>query len=60
MQAEIDSFKAQLLNLQSTVPKLSAAVAVSPLIPPFTVNDVVHKLNLRSSKEVNLWYFLIY
>ena len=54
MQTEIESLKAQVLNLQSTTLTLAAAVPVTPLTPPPTVNDVVHELKLRTSKETNI------
>ena len=51
MQAEIDSLKTQVFNLQST-PTLAAAA--TPVTPPLTVNDVAHELKLRTSKETNI------
>ena len=51
MQAEIESLKAQVLNLQSTTPTLPAAVPATSLTQPLTVNDVAHELKLRTSKE---------
>lgn len=53
MQAEIDSLKTQVFNLQST-PTLAAAAATTPVTSPLTVNDVAHELKLRTSKETNI------
>ena len=54
MQAEIESLKPQVLNLQSTTLKLAAAVSAISLPQPLTVNDVVLELKLRTSKESNI------
>ena len=52
MQAEIESIKAQVLNLQSTTPTLTAAVPATSLTQPLTVNAVAHELKLRTPKKV--------
>ena len=55
MQAEIESLKAKVLNLQSsTTPTLAVAVPATSLTQPLTVNDVAHELKLRTSKESNV------
>ena len=54
MQAEIESLKAHVLNLQSTTPTLAAAVPATSLTQPLTVNYVAHELKLRTSKESNI------
>ena len=62
MQAEIDSLKTQVFNLQST-PTLAAAAATTPVTPPLTVNDVAHELQLRTSKGNKhnyFWYSPVY
>ena len=53
MQAEIDSLKTQVFNLQST-PTLAASAATTPVTSPFTVHDVAHELKLRTSKKTNI------